>query len=313
MNRLLIGRIIFCSLMNKEQFYTYLNNPDALNESSLKVLNEIINEYPYFQTAHLLYLKNLHKLGHLKFTKQLRVSSTYLADREILYNFLYTQPIVYSEDKFSGRKESETEDTLVSDNENIVAKKKEKAKSKKSTKKSSTKKLKADTEASKNSEVQISNNKAKEEEVSDVSKINAGTNDTHSFAEWLEIFHNRQDGNKYDKTLNTSTVKKEQVEHKDNSDKNEQLTIQDKLITSFINSDPKIEVSVSDKTEQKDISKESVVDDDSFITETLAKIYVSQKHFGKAINAYEKLSLKYPEKNIYFAHQIKEITKLINK
>ena len=298
--------------MNKEQFYTYLNNPDALNESSLKVLNEIINEYPYFQTAHLLYLRNLHKLGHLKFTKQLRVSSTYLADREILYNYLYSQPLVYTEEKFA-------EDKPVADNKPKINRKKtsskqeDKTKRKLTAKTSSKKKLKESKIPDGKLSVQISERAENNLNTEAVVENQIDSMDTHSFAEWLEIFYNRQDGNKYDKTAGNSTQDKVQIPPDDNAAIKEQLSNQDKLITSFINSDPKIKVSVSDKTEQKDISKESIVDDDSFITETLAKIYVSQKHFGKAINAYEKLSLKYPEKNIYFAHQIKEITKLINK
>ncbi|MEA3444667.1 MAG: hypothetical protein U9R19_08070, partial [Bacteroidota bacterium] len=52
-------------------------------------MEEIIEEYPYFQTVHLLYLKNLHEIGHLKFNKQLRISSSYVANREILYEFLH--------------------------------------------------------------------------------------------------------------------------------------------------------------------------------------------------------------------------------
>ncbi len=49
-----------------------------------------------------------------------------------------------------------------------------------------------------------------------------------------------------------------------------------------------------------------------FVTETLAKIYVKQKLYKEALQAYEKLSLKFPEKNVYFAGQIEEVKKLMN-
>ncbi len=51
--------------------------------------------------------------------------------------------------------------------------------------------------------------------------------------------------------------------------------------------------------------------DDSYLTETLARIYVKQKKYDKALHIIRKLSLKYPEKNIYFADQIRFLEKLI--
>ena len=51
--------------------------------------------------------------------------------------------------------------------------------------------------------------------------------------------------------------------------------------------------------------------DEAFLTESLAKIYIKQKRYSKALEIIKKLSLKYPEKNIYFADQIRFLEKLI--
>ena len=51
--------------------------------------------------------------------------------------------------------------------------------------------------------------------------------------------------------------------------------------------------------------------DDSYFTETLAHIYVKQKRYEKALQIIKNLNLKYPEKNVYFADQIRFLEKLI--
>ncbi len=61
-----------------------------------------------------------------------------------------------------------------------------------------------------------------------------------------------------------------------------------------------------------DVIERSTSEDDELITETLANIYLQQKNYEKAIHAFEKLSLKYPEKSIYFATRIKETEDLKN-
>ena len=61
--------------------------------------------------------------------------------------------------------------------------------------------------------------------------------------------------------------------------------------------------------EQEDDQPKSL--DDSYFTETLAHIYVKQKRYEKALQIIKNLNLKYPEKNVYFADQIRFLEKLI--
>jgi DNA-binding SARP family transcriptional activator len=65
--------------------------------------------------------------------------------------------------------------------------------------------------------------------------------------------------------------------------------------------------------ENKDISQSSVEEKEDLASEKLIKVYIQQGYHQKAIEAYEKLSLKYPEKSDYFAEQIEKIKQTINQ
>lgn len=86
----------------------------------------------------------------------------------------------------------------------------------------------------------------------------------------------------------------------------------DELIEQFIIAKPSMPKITAALTENRDLSKENPYDKEELFSETLAKIYVRQHLYEKAIATYIKLSLKYPEKSVYFADRIEKIKENIN-
>ena len=88
-----------------------------------------------------------------------------------------------------------------------------------------------------------------------------------------------------------------------------QLKHQD-LIDSFISANPHIKP-VGEVNDVETVVLDNTNVTDSIFTESLAKIYIKQGQYDKAIRIFEKLNLKYPEKSSYFADQIRFLKKII--
>ena len=99
----------------------------------------------------------------------------------------------------------------------------------------------------------------------------------------------------------------EQIEKRKN-DRDKKANLIDKFIESKARIVPKKDYHSDNK-----LSTESIIEDEELFTEQLAKIYIKQGHLEKALETYEKLYLKYPEKNIYFATRIEYVKRLMNK
>ena len=86
----------------------------------------------------------------------------------------------------------------------------------------------------------------------------------------------------------------------------EDLTVGNELDLTPIN-----EYVLTEESLKDDGNDEPEELDDSYFTETLAKIYIKQHRYGKALEIIRKLNLKYPKKSIYFADQIRFLEKLV--
>lgn len=70
--------------MIREQFIDYIKNNDKLNHESISTLEDLIDEFPYCQSARLLYVLNLYKEKNIHYDNQLKVTAAYVYNRKNL-------------------------------------------------------------------------------------------------------------------------------------------------------------------------------------------------------------------------------------
>lgn len=83
------------------------------------------------------------------------------------------------------------------------------------------------------------------------------------------------------------------------------------IIDSFIKNEPQIRPPKAEQINNENKAKKSAEDHNDLVSETLAAIYIEQMLYHKAIDTYEKLSLRFPEKSRYFADLIQSLEKKI--
>ena len=102
-------------------------------------------------------------------------------------------------------------------------------------------------------------------------------------------------------------------ENKQNEDITPQLRGQE-LIDDFIYNEGG-KITLQDETEyepeENEHNEAAENEDTGYFTETLARIYIKQGRYSKALEIIRRLNLVYPKKNRYFADQIRFLEKLI--
>jgi len=262
--------------MNANELSTFINSPENLDVNTLPKIIELAMHYPYCQTGQLLLAKNLYNNGNPDYTRYINKAASYAGSRKKLY------ALVNALSKSS-------ENPEIIDRSQIQNKISEISKPIAENKPAESI-IKPETTIV---EEQKTINKL-EDRKPDVSAITISDADKK---------------NEYQKQLRLRLAEIAQESKNKSSLTSATKENHNELIDKFIKEEPRLAPQNSEIKNEEDLSKKSSMDDSEIISETLAQIYEKQRNFEKAIKTYEKLSLKFPEKNTYFASQIENIKK----
>jgi tetratricopeptide (TPR) repeat protein len=308
--------------MNRNDFFRIIHDSCAVDRQMIGEVRELLDLFPYFQSAHLLLLKGLHNTSDVKFESQLKQSAIFVADREVLYYLLKKEPQSAAEQleivKLVNPGESITTDnqqTVIESGKNSLElinefeknyRRTDGARNPESTSHGMQHSLLVTEESDEDDSANIVFLLDDEEELPGEKIIYMDPSILVSAKDDLLELDLQEEGSSAPDEGPFFIGVTEVVE------KNSKKLVQTDLIDKFIISNPRIEA-VKDKSNYplEDISIPFTEENGGFITETLAKIYINQGYYSKAIDIYEKLSLKFPEKISYFATQIEKVKGLI--
>ena len=345
--------------MLQQQFIQLIKKPHHIASSQMMELEVLINEYPFFESAHLLYTKGLHEQNAINYSKQLRKTAIVANSRAVLYELIHQRVNrVVEEISFK----TNVTETIA---EQII------------TEKEASKEIVTPEAPISTSPITITNNDIKviyvntvsssvhpvEKEVARIEPVNNDIailkdieNETEAPIEEpiAEAFNEEKLNTQIQSEINRGIIQsyvetdiiktpelhkeepKEPVSFTDwlNRVKKESGTIQKTEVK--INKEPEIlpktvkkpsffdqNKGIIDKIIESDPgriklgnqkfftpnvdAKQSLLENEHLVTETLAKIYALQGNNSKAIRAYEILSLKFPQKSVYFTALIEKL------
>jgi hypothetical protein len=310
--------------MNRNDFLNMIEEKIQVNRRMLGDIYELIDIFPYFQSAHLLILKGLQNNSDVKFESQLRNSAIHIADREVLYYLLMTnhspgvESAVINEDKTPAEIfGSDTQQTVIESAKNSEYLINEIEKNS-----GETNPLEHD-DPYHNMPVHsilISTESENEDSTGVMLLMDEESSDSEdqvfymdpgfSVPENSELLELDMEENRLFSSEKDASEDQKLNPGSEDSDKQ----LQSELIDKFIITNPRIEP-VKEKTniQSEDILIPRIEEEVGLVTETLAKIYINQAYYSKAIDIYEKLSLKFPEKSSYFASQIEKVKEYLKK
>ncbi len=317
---------------------TYIQHPELLNAEAVRNLEQLVERHPSFQTARLLYLLGLFQLQDDRFGAELRKAAVCLPDRRQLFYLFDSDHYQWSAAKQPAPKEAGTNSLTpapfaaassqadLSQAASSQASPSQAASSQASPSQAGSSQAETSQAGSSQAETsqagspQVGTSQAGSSQTSpsqaasanptvpisgDKSAVLANGADTDRTQTLIDSFLSqlpeqpKSKSRSADATVDYMSylMQLEDVPTIQNSDKEEDIE------------------SLADDLEEE-IGKEAHLvhktdPSDTYFTETLARIYIKQGKYTKAIEIIRRISLIYPKKNRYFADQIRFLEKLI--
>ena len=257
--------------VTKDQLLLFIEKPVLLKEQTIGDLKEIVEEFPYFQSAQLLYTYNLHSQANFRYDSYLKICSIYATDRTILYRLL--QP--------------------------------------KTVREQTSKQLQTTSRSSPDSTPLFELSEERQITAADFPEFVPKEPVDPEIIDFDLLSFDQQDAlfqlDESDQNQETATAVQDETKAEITEEK---VDLIEKFIKVNPTIQPRNEITTA-QNDLFELNDESENENDEFITETLSRIYLKQGHHQKAIDSFRRLSLKFPEKSAYFAEQIEEIKKML--
>ncbi len=259
-----------------DRIHELIADPTVTTADDLPMIESAVEKYPYFQSLRAVYLKSLKNFDSPVYNRELKRTAVHTTDRGVLFDYITSKDFLKS-NGIDSPTPPEVEAESESGQNNQPARFED---------------LNASSDFSQVTDDDLFLKK----EVETPFEFTAG--ESHSFSEWLKL----------------TTVKPLQPAIKEKI-QNTTSNLQDKLrqecmekIDQFLEEQPKIKPSKDKSVSVETPAVQST--ENQLMTETLARVYIAQKNFSKAIKAYEIMALQHPEKSGFFADRIREIKNL---
>ena len=301
--------------MNVSDFTYLLRDPKGVQtEAQTGQLEELIENYPWFQAARALQLYGLKHLNSYKYNQALKTTAACTADRGVLFDLITSEEFIPNRiaDAISGQHALADQEIISEEvipnpgmDTDMIQKEEDSPlprNSEEADKILDPKLFRSrDPEMDKN--LELAKAEAKEK-LKIGSPLEFTRDERHSFSQWLQLTQMAPRDTEQE-AAETAEIENQQETQEAGSDREKKF----ELIDRFIADNPKIKPGDTD-TPKVDMTQSLKIDKKELMTETLARVYLEQGKFKKAIQAYRILILKYPEKSSFFADQIKAVEKL---